>query len=375
MINLYAILEITKTANDSEIKKAYKRLALKYHPDKGGDSEKFKKISDAYTILSDKIKRQEYDNRDNIKNNMNGEDIFSNFFFNRKSPQQNKNNMTYTIELSLEEIYKGLVKKMAINRDVICGKCSGLGCSDKSKIQICNICNGKRFQIFKRQVAAGITQEIRQQCGKCRGDGKLIDHAYICNQCNGKKTIKEKIIKNINIPKGVENDDCIILPQCADERPNAITGDILFIIKEKSHPTFKRKGNNLLMETEIDLADALCGAKIQIKHLDGKSYYIETGDNDIISPNEFKAVENFGMPVKDSNNFGHLAILFKVKFPKRITKIQKKLLVNIFNHTYRETDSENTKQLSNINEVEFNEPLYNLRYTTDSKETVKCTIM
>lgn len=368
MINLYTILEINKNANEIEIKKAYKKLALKYHPDKGGDSEKFKKILDAYNILSDKEKRQQYDMSSNAN-------VFSNFFFNRNNTSQNKNNMTYTIELSLEEIYRGLVKKMAINRDVICNKCDGLGCSDRDKINICSMCNGKRFQIFKRQLSIGITQEIRQQCGGCRGEGVTMDYAYICNKCNGKKTIKEKTIKNINIKKGVENGDCIILPQYADQRPDMATGDILFIIKEKPHPVFKRKGSNLLMETEIDLNDALCGAKFQIKHLDGKSYYIETNGDDVISPNEFKAVENFGMPIKDSNNFGHLAVLFKVKFPKHITKIQKKLLVNIFNYSYKETEPENTKKLSNIYDLEFNEPLYNLRYTTDNKETVKCTIM
>lgn len=386
---LYKVLGISKNASESEIKKAYKKLALKYHPDKNsGDDTQFKKINEAYEILSDQEKKQMYDQfgeeylKPDFQNNQhhfNPNDIFEQFF----KPQQRTNfshhnkgkDLIHNIELSLEEIYIGITKKMAINRDIICSECKGIGCKDKNKIQKCSDCNGQGIKTIERQLQPGMVQQIRTKCTKCNGQGNIITNENKCTKCNGNKTIKDRQIKEIVIHKGIENGETIIFSGQADEVPGKLPGDIIFIIKEKKHPIFKRKGTHLLMKQEIGLNEALCGFKFKIKHLDGRYIYIESNSNDIINPNDFKAVPNLGMPNKKNDGYGHLAILFKVKFPDELSKTQKKVLINLFNYKYPDTKDKETKKICNVYDVEFNEPVNKMIYTDETKEAYRCNIM
>jgi len=383
---LYNILGIDKKASDNEIKKAYRKLALKHHPDKGGDSEKFKEITEANETLSNEEKRKIYDQfgEEGLKpefqntQSFNPEDIFGQFFPQQRTqfvdPNKGKD-IVHPLELSLEEIYTGITKKMAINRDIICPECLGIGCDNKNKIIICKGCNGNKVKIHMREIGPGMIQQLRSKCNDCNGEGKIIPSDCKCKKCKGKKVIKEKLIKEIKIERGINPDETIIFKGQSDEYPGKKTGDIIFVIKEKRHPTFKRKGSNLLITQEIGLNEALCGFKFKLRHLDGRELYIESNSDDIINSNEFKAVQGLGMPIYNSDKFGHLAILFKVKFPEELSKTQKKILVSLFNYKYPETKKEDTVKICNVNDVDFNEPVNKMRYTTEERESYKCNIM
>ena len=241
-MNYYKLLSINENASNKEIKKAYRKLAIKYHPDKGGDEEQFKLISEAYKILSDPESRQNYDIH-GISQEIIKETI--------KAKTE-----SFYIDVSLDDIYNG------------------------SEIPI---------EITSKKV----DYETLVTCNYCNGTGKLIDysifneiHEYECNYCNGIKynyTTNKVVEKHlITIPKGIANKDKIILKNKGNEIPYGISGDIELIINELPHKYFTRKGLNLFYKVNINLIDCLCGYEFTIKHLDGKKINIKTNTNDII---------------------------------------------------------------------------------------------
>ena len=257
--SLYDSLGIQKDANDNDIKKAYRKKALQYHPDKNqseGAEEKFKEINKAYEILSDKEKRKKYDHfgLDSVNENQSSHqspfDIFENMFggnsfFSGRHQQRRTEDTVKQIPLSLEEIYIGKTIKRLYKLERKCVKCNGIGASDPSDIINCRHCNGTGH-ITKIQRMGPMISQTTRPCNYCNGNGKIINPDKKCKKCNGNKIniISEEI--NINIPSGIKNEMPIIIKHKGNYDTNTKqNGNLILVVEEISHPKYKRENNNL----------------------------------------------------------------------------------------------------------------------------------
>ncbi|OQR91524.1 hypothetical protein ACHHYP_04602 [Achlya hypogyna] len=335
----YETLGVSKTASEAEIKKAFRKLALKNHPDKGGDPELFKDITVAYEVLSDPEKRELYDQygEEGLQQGGGpsaGADIFSQMFGGRgggrpRGPQKGED-LTHPLKVSLEDLYNGKTVKLAVNRDVLCGRCEGRGGAEGAE-KTCDTCNGRGMRIQHRQIAPGMVQQVQSVCPDCRGQGKTIRESDRCKSCKGNKVTKERKVLEVHIEKGMRNGQRITFTGEADQAPGMLAGDIVFVVQEKEHAIFQRKGANLIMEKKISLVEALCGFETIVEHLDGRHLHVKTKPGEVIKPNQFKAVHGEGMP-QHGNPFvkGQLVILFKIEFPTQVTPDQIRALQSAF---------------------------------------------
>jgi DnaJ homolog subfamily A member 2 len=251
---LYETLEVEKTATAKEVKKAYFRLSKLHHPDKGGDEHKFKEINAAYEILSDQEKRDKYDkyglegvmdDDDNAASR--GEDLFSMFFgggggrrSQRSGPKKGPA-VNHPIKVSLEDLYNGKTVKLAINRKVIVGD-----------VNICKKCQGQGAIMEVRQLGPGMITQMQRTCPDCSGRG------------NSATTKSERKVLEVHIEKGMSNNSKITFAGAADEVPGMDEpGDVNFIVQEKEHDLFKRKGADLLLTKDISLNQALTGFSVR----------------------------------------------------------------------------------------------------------------
>lgn len=326
---LYETLGVEKNADEKEIKKAYRKLAVKHHPDKGGDEQKFKEISAAYEVLSDPEKRSKYDkygldgiSEEGGPGGRSADDIFSMFFGGgsgrgRSGPRKG-DDVNHPIKVSLEDLYNGKTVKLAINRQVQVGEAT-----------MCRQCDGQGAVIELRQIALGMVQQVQKRCTKCAGEG-------YCGE-----TKKERKVLEVHIEKGMKNGQKVVFRGMADEKPNMEPGDINFIVQEKEHELFKRKGADLLITKTLSLNEALCGFEWAVPHLDKREIVIKSRPGEVIRPESaggqpfVKKVSGEGMPSK-GNPFvkGDLYVLFTVEFPQdgefsnEIIDVLKKTLPN-----------------------------------------------
>jgi DnaJ family protein A protein 2 len=250
---LYDVLGVDKDADAKEIKKAYRKLAVKHHPDKGGDEHLFKEINAAYEILSDEEKRKLYDKyglegvEQGDAPSAGGEDLFSMFFGGgggRRSAGPRKGpSIQHPIKVSLEDLYNGKTVKLAINRKVMAGES-----------KMCDNCNGKGAVLEIRQIGPGMVTQMQRTCSSCKGQG----HIY--------KTKNERKVVEVHIEKGATHNQKISFRGMADETPGRETGDVHFVVQEKDHDLFKRKGADLLLMQDISVNQALTGFSVSIPH-------------------------------------------------------------------------------------------------------------
>lgn len=335
---LYTLLEVTPDADDSAIKKAYRKLAMKWHPDKNAHNaeaaDKFKEISHAYEILSDPQKRSIYDqygeeglSGEGAGGGMSAEDLFSQFFGGMgggmfgggggmQQPQGPKKSrdIVHVHKVSLEDIYKGKVSKLALQKNVICPKCDGRG-GKEGAVKKCAGCNGARVKTMMRQMGPMI-QRFQTVCPDCNGEGEQIREKDRCKNCNGKKVVTERKVLHVHVDKGVKDGAKVVFQGEGDQGPDIIPGDVIFVIETKPHPRFQRKEDDLFYHAEIDLLTALAGGQIAIEHLDGRWLTVSILPGEVISPGQVKVVSGQGMPSYRHHDFGNLYIQFDVKFPQ-----------------------------------------------------------
>jgi len=321
----YKELDVTKDVTTADVKKAYRKLAIKHHPDKGGDPEKFKAISRAYEVLSDPEKRSAYDQygEEGLDGSAsNASDIFDLFFGggqrSRRPPagKRKGEDIVSSLKCTLEQIYSGATRKLAINKDVICPECTGRGGPEGCKVD-CKDCNGQGVRIQIRQMGPMITQ-TQSACNSCSGEGKIMREDLRCKKCRGQGVIKERKVLEVHIDKGVPNRHKIVFSSEADEKPGEIPGDVVFVVEQSDHGVFTRNGIHLRMTKTITLVEALTGFEFTLTHLDGRKLLITSRPGEITKPKDVKMVKEEGMP-SHKNPFvkGNLLIDFEVVFPEK----------------------------------------------------------
>eukprot|EP00897_Mesotaenium_endlicherianum_P000591 jgi/Mesen1/10532/ME000083S10039 len=336
----YEVLGVPKTANTDELKKAYRKAAIKNHPDKGGDPEKFKELAQAYEVLSDPEKREIYDQygEDALKEGMGGGggghnpfDIFESFFGGggggfgggfggggggRGRRQRRGEDVVHPLKVSLEELYNGTSKKLSLSKNVLCSKCKGKG-SKTGASSTCAGCQGSGMKVSIRQLGPNMIQQMQHVCPDCRGTGETISEKDKCPQCKGNKVAQEKKLLEVHVEKGMQHGQKITFAGEADEAPDTVTGDIVFVLQQKEHARFKRKGDDLFMEHTLSLTEALCGFQFPVEHLDKRQLLVKSAPGEIVKPKQFKAINDEGMPHYQRPFMkGRLYIQFHVEFPE-----------------------------------------------------------
>lgn len=346
----YSILEVTKTASGDEIKKAYRKLAMKYHPDRNpGDKEaeaKFKDINEAYEVLKDDQKRAAYDRYGHaaFANGMGGgawanpfngfdftgsgfadvfSDIFSEFTGQGRSRQRSYatrgDDIRYDVTLSLEEAFLGLEKEITITTSKECETCHGHGTADGKEPPVCATCGGTG----KVRTQQGGFFVFETTCPQCRGAGRVVLDK--CKKCRG--TGKEKIEKalKIKIPAGIENGTRMRVAGEGEVGKNGgAKGDLYVFITVKHHDTFERDGADLFVEQPISMTMAALGGSFKLKAIDGEELAIDVKPG--TQPMDRLRLKGKGMRYMNSDKRGDLYVQFKVVVPTKLTSEQKECL-------------------------------------------------
>lgn len=250
---------------------------------------KFKSISQAYEVLADPKKREMYDKGGEQALKEGGMsdgafsspfDIFDMFFGGGgrggRGKKENKGkDVIHQLSVSLEDMYNGTTRKLALQKNVICDKCEGKG-GKTGAVQKCMTCKGSGTQVILNQLGAGMYQQIHTACRECDGQGEKINPKDMCKTCQGRKIVQERKILEVHIDKGMEDGQKITFYGEGDQSPGLEPGDIIIILEEKEHAVFKRKDMDLVLKMEINLNEALCGFKRTIKTLDSRIIIIST---------------------------------------------------------------------------------------------------
>ena len=348
----YEVLEVSRSASDAEIKKAYRQKAIQFHPDKNpGDhtaEEKFKEAAEAYEVLSDPEKRKRYDQFGHAGVNGQGgggfgggmsmDDIFSNFgdifgsafggafggFGGQSSGGRRVNkgsNLRIKVSLTLEDIAKGTHKKIKVTKYVPCDTCSGTGAKNSSSFHTCSTCNGQGQVRRVTNTFLGQMQTTTT-CPTCGGDGRTISEK--CTVCHGDGILKGEEIVDINIPAGVTEGMVMTMSGKGNAAARGgIPGDLLIQVDEIPHPELQRDGINLLYEHYISLPEAALGTTIEIPTVDGKAKVkIEAGTQG----GKVLRLRGKGLPEVNGYNKGDLLVNVNVWTPRTLTSDEKKIL-------------------------------------------------
>ncbi|KIY62309.1 hypothetical protein CYLTODRAFT_438937 [Cylindrobasidium torrendii FP15055 ss-10] len=332
----YDLLDVPPTASEADLKKAYRKKALRLHPDKGGDPDQFKEVTHAYEVLNDPDKRALYDARGEAglsesggMGGMDPQDLFSQLFGGGgggfggspfggggQQRQRKTKDLVHRVHVTLEDLYKGKTTKLALTRNIICTKCSGKGGKDGA-VRKCPTCSGRGIKITMRQMGPMI-QQIQSPCDECSGNGEIINAKDRCTQCKGKKVIPDKKFLEVHIDKGMKGGQTIQFRGESDQSPSAEAGDVIIVIEEKPHERFRRQENDLIIDVEIDLLTALAGGEFPVRHLDERALIVKVHPGEVTKHGDLKVIHGQGMPSQRHHEPGDLYVRLSIKFPENI---------------------------------------------------------
>lgn len=237
------------------------------------------------------------------------------------SPRRNRRarrgkDLVHRLAVSLEEMYNGATRRLALQRSLVCDKCEGRG-GKKGASAKCDPCRGTGMKTHMQQLAPGIMQHIETVCPQCQGQGQVIADKDRCKQCEGKKLIRDRKVLEVHVDKGMRDDQKIVFAGEGDQEPDVPAGDIIVVLDEKKHPVFDRANDDLVMTMQLTLVEALCGFQKVVKTLDARDLVITSVPGEVIKHNEIKCVMGEGMPrYKEPFEKGRLLIRFGVTFPE-----------------------------------------------------------
>ncbi len=345
----YSVLGVDKKASQDDIKKAFRKLAHKHHPDKGGDEAKFKEASEAYAVLGDEKKRREYDTYGQAfpgghpgaggagQNPFGGfdfsqfqqgfgggnvefdfGDIFGDIFGRGGQTRQARGrDISIDLEIPFKDAAFGTERTVLIGKVALCDTCYGSGGKPGTEMETCKTCNGKgqvqevRNSIFGQMASTRV-------CTACEGTGKIPKEK--CQTCKGHGVLRKQVEVKVAIPAGIDNGEMIRLPQQGEAIKNGIAGDLYVKIHVKPHPIFRRDGHNLIMNLPVKLTDALLGTTVSIESLEGKT--LEVKIPPMKKAEELLRVRSKGIPMGHAH--GDLIIRLEVALPHKLSGKAKK---------------------------------------------------
>ena len=372
----YEVLGVSKNATEDEIKKAYRKIAIKYHPDRNPGNkeaeEKFKEAAEAYDVLQDPQKRQQYDQFGFDGPNMGGgfggfgggagfsmDDIFSMFgdvFGGHASgfgfggfggssqgghAQYRGSDLRLKIRLSLQEVASGVTKKFKLKKDVACPHCHGSGAENGSAAETCPKCNGSGVVVKTVRTMLGMMQ-TQTECPECHGEGKVIKNK--CHQCGGTGIVKGEEVVEINIPAGVAEGMVLNVPGKGNAgMHNGVNGNIQVFIEEEPNDTFVRDGQDIIYNLLLDFPTAALGGEVEIPTIEGNKVKIKIDSG--TQPGKTLRLRNKGLPAVKGygNGQGDLVVNLSVFVPKELTRSEKETLERLRDSDNFHGDSQ-TKQ-------------------------------
>ncbi|CAE6500288.1 unnamed protein product [Rhizoctonia solani] len=334
----YKILQVDRHANDATIKKAYKKLSKKYHPDKNTTPEakdKFVDISRAYEVLSDSEKRAIYDRHgeEGLKQHEAGRNapdpfsMFSNFFGGHQEQSRKGPTMLTEFEVSLADMYSGNHVGFRIKKRILCDHCRGSGAASDGDIHTCGGCNGQGVKLVKQQVFPGMYAQTQVTCNECGGRGKVIKK--VCPHCQGHKVVDHTAEYMLDVTPGMPEGHEVVFEGEADQSPDYDAGDVVLRVRSgKTSGGFRRKESALYWTETIGVDEALLGFERNITHLDGRIVTLKKSGT--TQPGHVQMVEGEGMPIFEGTGHGDLFVTYNVVLPTALGDELKQKLSRAF---------------------------------------------
>ena len=336
--DLYKILGVDETASDKDIKKAYRKLAKKYHPDKNPDDkaaeETFKEVADAYEILSNSEKKERYDqygyesaNHAQGPHGMNMEDMMNQmrdmFGGGRQQGPKRGQDLRMNVSLSLEDIYNGIEKKFKYKRMDTCQACEGHGGTNPRE---CPTCDGHGQVMHQQMTNMGILQQL-MTCPNCNGQGTVVED--MCGTCNGSGLEEKEEMVDVNIPHSINPDEGLAIDGMGHGVKGGIAGRLIVTITQKQHSDFVRTGSDLKYRLKLKYTDLVLGNKIEVQTIDGKKLLVTIPEYSNVG--DILRIPSKGMKYQNREERGNMILELEIDMPTKLDETQKLALEELKN--------------------------------------------